>query len=89
MTYNSTKDPQAVLDWKIDWSTWLGADTISASTWAVGTGLTQASATNTTAIATVWLSGGTPGTSYEATNHITTAGGRQDDRTITIYVVNK
>jgi hypothetical protein len=83
------KDPQAVLDYQIDWAAWLGSDTISASTWTAETGITIASSTNTTTTATVWLSGGTVGTSYVATNHITTAGGRQDDRRIKFEVEDK
>jgi hypothetical protein len=35
---------------------------------------------------TVWLSGGLPGGKYEVTCHVTTVGGRIDDRTITINV---
>lgn len=81
-----TKDPDAVLDYQIDWSTWLGTDTISASAWTVATGLTKDSSTNTTTTATVWLSGGTVDTSYTVTNKIVTAGGRTDERTITIVV---
>lgn len=81
-----TKDPQAVLDYKVDWSDWLGTDTIVASDWTVPTGLTLELETNTTTIATAWLSGGTVATSYNVTNEITTADGRTDDRTITIKV---
>jgi hypothetical protein len=80
------KDPQAVLDYGIDWSDWLGADTISASTWTVPSGITKDSDTNTTTTTTIWLSGGTVDTDYELVNHITTAGAREDDRTITIRV---
>ena len=83
------KDPGAVLDYVVDWSVWLGTDTIATSTWTVGTGLTQASASNTTTMATCWLSGGTAGQSYSATNRIVTAGGRTDERTLTITVMDK
>ena len=85
MTY--TKDPQAVLDYMIDWSSWLtaaGDDTITASSWTATDGITIDSDTNTTTTATVWLSGGTVGTTYELTNHIVTLAGREDDRTIKI-----
>lgn len=81
-----TKDPQAVLDYKVDWSDWLDTDTIITSDWTVPTGLTLELETNTTTIATAWLSGGTVATSYNVTNEITTADGRTDDRTITIKV---
>jgi len=77
-----TKDPSAVLDYAIDWSAWLGSDTIATSTWSVPTGITRDSDTNTTTRATIWLSGGTAGQTYQLTNTITTAGGRTDQRTI-------
>ena len=34
------KDPDAVLDYKIDWSAWLGDDTISQSAWSAEDGIT-------------------------------------------------
>lgn len=79
-----TKDPDAVLDYQIDWSDWLGADTISASTWAADTGITVDSETETTTAATVWLSGGTAGDDYVVTNEIVTAGGRTEQRSLLI-----
>jgi hypothetical protein len=86
MTYRVWKDPQAVLEYGFDWSEWLvGADTISAATWTVPAGLTKASESNTTTTSTVWLSGGVRGNTYAVSCHITTAGGRQDDRSIQIY----
>lgn len=82
-----TKDPDAVLDYVVNWATWLGVDTISASTWDVPAGLTQPfSASSTTTTATVWLGGGEARTTYEVVNHITTAGGRQNDATLRIYI---
>lgn len=94
------KDPQAVLDYGIDWGAdgrgWLPeGDTISASSWTItgkdgaelGAGpLVQDSDTHDASTTTVWLSGGTVGETYDVTNHITTAAGRQDDRTIRITV---
>jgi len=85
---NFTKDPQAVLDYAIDWTKWLDevGDSIETSTWIVPTGLTKVTETNTSKLATVWLSGGTVGENYTVTNRITTAAGRTDDRSITIRV---
>ena len=83
------KDPQAVLDYKIDWTLWLGSDTISESVWTVPSGITKDSDTNDTATTTIWVSGGNAGISYDLVNHIVTAAGREDDRTITIKVINK
>lgn len=78
----------AVLDYRIDWAAWLDTDTISTSTWAEPTsGITIDSETETTTVATVWLSGGTAGQLYEVTNTIVTAAGRTEERTIQIEVV--
>lgn len=82
------KDPDAVLDYKIDWSDWLEplTDTIAASSWTADTGITIDSNSFDDDETVVWLSGGTTGTKYGVTNHITTAGGREDDRTIYIKI---
>ena len=78
------KDPNAKLDYQIDWSTWLDGDTISASSWTVPDGVVNDDDSNSDTAATIWLTGGTAGTEYEVVNRIVTAGGRQDERTITI-----
>jgi hypothetical protein len=83
------KDPDAVLDYQIDWSTWLGSDTISTSAWTVQSGLTKGSDSKTDTTTTVWLSGGTAGQTYRVTNRIVTAGGRTDDRTFWVVVDEK
>lgn len=83
------KDPEALLDYPIDWGTdgWLGADTITGTpVWTVPSGLTLAAQSNTTTIATVWLSGGAAGVEYIVECKITTAGGRIDERSIRIIV---
>ena len=87
--YTATKDPNSTLDYRINWSDWLGVDTIATVAWTVPSGITQTSTTNTTTSATIWLSGGTVGTRYNVVCRITTAGGRIDDRTITIDCVQK
>lgn len=83
------KDPDAVLDYQIDWSDWLGADTISTSSWTVSSGITKDSDTNSSTTTTIWLSGGTAGTRYELVNEIVTAGVRTENRTIYIEVVER
>lgn len=82
-------DPDAVLDYAIDWSAWLDDDTIVTATWEADTGITIDSDDNTTTLATVWLSGGTERVIYRVTNHIVTAAGREDDRTITLRVMER
>ena len=83
------KDANAVLDFQIDWSNWLGIDTLATSTWTIPSGIMQDSASNTTTTATIWLSGGTVGTAYTLTNRITTAAGRTQDQSITILVIDR
>lgn len=77
------KDPNAVSDYAIDW-TLLSGDTITVSTWTVDTGITKGTDSFSATKTTVWLSGGTAGVTYKCVNHITTAGGRQEDHTIII-----
>jgi len=85
-----TKDPQAVLDYAVDWSDWLASgETISTSTWAVPSGVTKDSDSSTTTKATIWLSGGTAGEDYDLVNHVITSSSREDDRTITVAVRQK
>jgi len=95
------KDPQAVLNYGYDWADggandgastdtgWLQSDTITASTWSI-TGpdstLLQDSDANDTTTTTVVLSGGTANRTYTVTNHVTTAAGYEDDRSITVKV---
>lgn len=82
-----TKDPDAVLDYQIDWGgNWLGSDTIDTSTWTVPSGITKDDESKTTTTTTIWLSGGTVGERYAITCHITTVAGREDDRTFYVKV---
>ncbi len=84
-----TKDPDAVLDYAVDWTLWLAGDEIATSDWTVPAGLNKVTDTKTTTKATVWVSGGQAGQSYTVTNRITTTGGRTDDRSITVKVENR
>lgn len=77
----------ATKDYQIDWLTWLGTDTIEASTWVVPTGITKDSDTFTADKVTIWLKGGTEGEEYILTNTIVTAGGRTEIDTITIDMI--
>ena len=84
------KDPQAVLDWTWDWTTWLQPnEQLTSSAFAATPGITIDSISNSTNKATVWLSGGTPGIPYQVTNTITTNQGRTDERSITIRVKDR
>lgn len=81
------KDPNATLDYTVDWADWMPAgDSITTVTWVVPAGLTKTTQTNTATAATAWLSGGTVGTRYVVVCRITTVDGRIDDRTLQIDV---
>lgn len=80
------KDPDAVLDYKIDWSDWLQNDTISTSIWIVPDGITEDSSTNTSTVTTIWLSSGVSSVKYKIVNRITTAAGRTEDRTFYVKI---
>jgi len=83
-----TKDPIAVLDYSIEWSKWLAGDQIQTSAWSVSDPAIQAANdSNTATRTTVWLSGGASGQPYTVSNRITTSGGRTDERSFVIQVV--
>ena len=86
-----TKDPDAVLDYSVDWLLWLAGDQISSSEWILEQGATIEKITDTftTSRTVVWLSGGDKGITYLVTNRIVTAGGRTDDRTISVKVEDR
>ena len=86
-----TKDPDAVLDYSVDWTTWLGGDEIASSEWLLeeGAEIEVASDSKTATKTTVWLRGGNAGATYLVTNRIVTAGGRTDDRTISVKVEDR
>ena len=83
------KDPEAVLDYQIDWENWLDEDTIATSVWVASTGLTVDSDTETNTTATAIVSGGTAGSTYTLENKITTAGGLTDETTLYIVCVER
>lgn len=96
------KDPAAIKDYAVKWSDWLlkEEDEISTSTWTTQEGLIKGvdglrdAESETVQPGTLvpeseaffWASGGEAGNIYWATNRITTAGGRTDEKTIWIPV---
>ena len=85
------KDPQAVLDYTFDWSPWLTpiADTIASVTWTTSGTLTKTSQSNTSTTASAFVSGGTVDETETLTCRITTNGGRTDERSIQLKIVNR
>lgn len=101
MATSFTKDPEAVLDYTFDWkplthgvagatSDWLATgETISSYTVTVPTGITKDSDSQASGVVTVWLSGGTAGTTYRVECKIVTNAGRTDERSTWIKVVER
>ena len=86
-----TKDPHATLDYTVDFTDWLASpvDTISAQT-ATGTGVTVDGSTILAGKkVVVWVSGGVLGSTGSVRVHITTVGGRIDDRTMYFKIKDK
>lgn len=87
------KDPDARLDYKWDWTSWLDAsETINPFPTVTGTGgitieTPTVSPDGKSVIA--WISGGTLGDTVEAVCHIVTSEGRQDDRTIVLNITSR
>ena len=76
------KDPGSTLDYTIDWTNWLGSDTVSSVSYTLDSGITTStaiggSATATTSTTTrVNITGGTAGTIYNVKAEMTTTEGR-------------
>lgn len=89
-----TKDPNAVLDYAFDWSSWLAtSETVSSFVVTVQSGITEGTgayaSSESSGVVTVWLSGGTEGTTYSVACKIVTSAGRTDERTIYINCLNQ
>lgn len=92
------KDPDAVLDYSMDWSDWLSAgDALTTATWTVSTisgdtspmAVDSSSINTLTGIATAIVSGGTANNTYTLKCHITTDNGLVDERTFRLLVKNR
>jgi hypothetical protein len=84
------KDPQAVLDYSLDWGPWLDGDELSNSDWSVVAGtISEVPATRSytiQGITRVYIQGGALGENAILKNTITTAGGRTDERSLEIRI---
>lgn len=88
------KDPEAVVDYTVDWNSgYLDGDSLASSHFTVApsetNGLTVDTETHDGATASVTLAGGVAGHVYRVTNQITTTGGRTDERSLTIRVTER
>jgi len=81
------KDPDAILDYKFDWSSWLSTgETISTYTVTPASGITNTTSTSSSASVTAWISGGTANSVYPVSCLIVTDSSRTDERSINIHV---
>ena len=80
------KEPTAVTDYEIDWSDWLNGRTISTSTWALESGLTNQADSHTSTTTLIRISGGAWTQELTATNTITTNTSETEVRSITLQI---
>ncbi len=85
------KDPQARIDYAIDWGThWLDGQVIAQSEWSVlpdaPGGISIAAQSNDLQRAAATLTGGVPGAVYRITNRITLTDGQIEERSISLRV---
>jgi len=83
------KDPDEVISFGVDWSEYLGAETVTSSNWTVASGVTKVGQTLVGKQANVTISGGTLGTVNRITNRITTSTGETVDQSIDIEIIVK
>ena len=83
------KDPNASLDYSVDWSTYLEVgETLAGSAWQIDPAgeLAYGAASFGATSATATLSGGVVGHVYRVSNRVTTSLGRIDDRSFILRV---
>lgn len=83
------KDPDEVKDYQLLWEDALAGDTILTSAWSIlpdDDTLVVDSDQHDDDTATVWLSAGDPGVTYDLLNRVVTAGGRSLDQTVQVKV---
>lgn len=85
------KDPNAILQYGMDWKEWLvQGDVISTATWTVETtgtnAITVADSTILDNVALITIAGGEEGTIYTVANEITTQDGLIDVRRFRVKV---
>jgi hypothetical protein len=85
------KDPEATLDYSVDWGAeYLSGDALATSSWTVSPaetgGIAIVSDRFDLLVATAQIEGGIAGRLYRLTNHVVTAEGRSDSRSIMLRV---
>lgn len=85
------KDPDALLDYAVDWGAdYLAGDALASSSWSVSPdepgGVSIATSACDLLTSSVQVSGGEPGKTYRLSNLVTTASGRRDSRSVVLRV---
>lgn len=85
------KDPQAILDYAIDWPPgWVGGAAISSALWTVTPAESGGVSVQDEAVeglrASVRLGGGVPGHVYRVAGSVILSDGRVDERSLTLRV---
>lgn len=85
------KDPDALLDYSFDFTEYLAPDndSIVSVLFVLEAGLTEEHSSHTPTGAVVWISGGVAGSTMRVTCRITTSGGRVDDRSVFLKIVER
>ena len=94
MAAKFVKDPDALLDYKVDWGDWLVDDQIvSALAFTDSVASAQASGlriattmVSASAAVVAWLSGGVLDAEYSVTVRVWTSAGRRNDETFTVVI---
>ena len=85
------KEPSATLDYSVDWGAdYLSGDALTESSWAVSPaepgGISILANRFDLVSSSVQVGGGIAGRTYRLTNHVVTAEGREDSRSIILRV---
>lgn len=92
MSAFAVHDPDAILNYAFDWTSWLATDaTISTSTWDGPDGMTlTASVDGANSIVKVEVTDSSlVGQRVELVNHVTSSDGQEDDRTLKLYITQR
>lgn len=82
------KDPDAVLDYAMDWSTWLSSGE-AISTWLVAADsslITVSTHSHAAGVVTAWLSGGVVGSAYTISVKVVTSSSRTEERSFKVKI---
>lgn len=81
------KDPDTTRAVAINWTTYMGTDTVSGCAWTAPTGLTiVGTPTLVASVATALVSGGQEGCDYNLTCRATLSSGATEDGTVVVKV---